>query len=198
MGHRHFAYTITYHNGTVRLTADSDGSAADGGMTKMQIGASGVAGSAGYVGGLRAEFADTQGGTMTCTYNVDPTNQMRLDMPGLPGDFQIAGGDDGQWWDLGFDGTFNGPITLTFCYDDSLLDPDSRENLLTLFHDDGADWEELRVLGRDLVANTITVETWSLSPFVLGLADEPPVVPEPAGVGVVGVMIIAWKLRRRT
>ncbi len=80
--------------------------------------------------------------------------------------------DPVQLWDLNFSGEFEGNARLVFTYDDSDLISD--ESVLQIYHQlsDGA-WEVLPKLDQDIDANTITVETGSFSPFIVGSVSEP-------------------------
>ncbi len=131
-----------------------------------------IRGGGGVRGGVDFEFAAVNAdGDVTLNYMaVDPTgNLSRFGLHGF--EFDPAG-SMAQVWDLGFDGDPAGEILLTFGYDEELIG-DIPEDQLMIAHFAGGQWELLDVAGRDAGANTITVRTDSLSPFVLS-------VPEPA------------------
>ncbi len=95
-----------------------------------------------------------------------------------------------QVWELDFSepGGFSGGVTLTFGYDESLLLPGTNEETLIVSqYVDGIGWRSLGVpcdmaagminclVGRDTVANTITVRVDGFSQFVLSM--QAPTVP---------------------
>jgi hypothetical protein len=89
---------------------------------------------------------------------------------GLPGDTL-------QLWTIDFTGSFQGMATLVFRYDPALLlpgygDDGAGESALGIFHFEGDSWRLLPGTV-DVLGNTITVQTASLSPFVLGVVPEP-------------------------
>jgi len=99
--------------------------------------------------------------------------------------------DPMQFWDITFDGTFEGTATLTFAYDDTTLG-DILEEQLIVWHRTGPDsWEGLTKVSQDLDANTITVLTDSFSPFALGA------VPEPATMSLLALGGLVLLRRRR-
>jgi hypothetical protein len=75
-----------------------------------------------------------------------------------------------QLWEVTFDGTFTGMLTLTFGYDDTNLGAGVSETDLTIQHFVGGQWVALTTIAQNTAANTITVETGSLSQFALGAA----------------------------
>lgn len=98
---------------------------------------------------------------------------------------------DLQYWSLDLDGQVSGPIDLTFQYDpDSLPDGIALSDLVVLhFGPDG--WETLSPTAHDTVNHLLTVQTDSLSPFVLG------VVPEPTSLALLSLALPALVRRRR-
>jgi len=190
-----FLYTITYDGGTVRLTADNDGVAADPGSTSTVIDESGAGGSSGVAGGLAAWFDDTPGGTFTSIYQHRDKTTLGDDplLPMLPDSIRIAGTVEAQYWHVTYDGTFTGHVDLTFCYDEDLLGGDD-ERTLMLHHHDGSDWEGLQILGRDRAANTLSVRVTSFSPFFLS-GGEP--VPEPGTMSLLAIGAAVLLRRRR-
>jgi len=93
-----------------------------------------------------------------------------------------------QIWEMEFDGQFDGQVTLTFCYDESLLGTTSEADLRIAHYANGQ-WELLTNLALDPAANTITVSADGLSPFLL-------TVPEPTTLGLL-LLSSAGFLRRR-
>ena len=114
--------------------------------------------------GVDFEFDSASGGTLSALFESIPTSMAGgIDDPtGV--NFALAS-EPLQLWALDYDGSFTGAITLTFAYDDTtLLVPEAD---LKISHYEGEAWIELPKLAQDLVENTITVTTTSLSPFVL-------------------------------
>ena len=96
--------------------------------------------------------------------------------------FKTAG-DTPQIWDVSFDGSFSGPLTLTFGYDPSLLGSVAETDLFVWHFDGGSgNWE--KIFGTvDTELNTITIDADSLSPFALG-------VPEPSTLLLLSVGVL--------
>lgn len=132
-----------------------------------------IAGGTGFLGGIDYLFDQVAtGGTFRAEYfrtalgNLDPALSAAIDF--------VLTGETAQLWDLGFDGAFTGPVTLTFTYDENLLASGTSEDSLLIYHQlDDNTFEALPVLGRDVGNNTITVTTDSFSNFVLGAVPEP-------------------------
>ncbi|MCC7409246.1 MAG: hypothetical protein IT442_14365 [Phycisphaeraceae bacterium] len=150
-----------------------------------------VAGGAGFAGGVDFDFSQVDA-SGTLRGEFFRTTAAELDA-GLAAaiDFLLSG-ETIQVWDFGFDGSFSGLVTLTFTYDESLLGAGVAEDMLYIQHQrhDGT-FELLPVIGRDLVNNTITVQTEGFSAFVLG------VVPEPSSLAIVCMLLGSWVPRRR-
>ncbi len=132
-----------------------------------------VTGGAGFIGGIGYRFDQVDAaGTVRAEFfrrlfaDLDPDLAAAID-------FALTG-ETAQLWDMGFDGSFTGPITLSFTYDPALLGPDINEALLGIQHQlpDGS-FVLLPVLDRDLDNNTITVSTDGFSSFVLCVVPEP-------------------------
>lgn len=105
--------------------------------------------------------------------------------------------DQLQVWDLSFEGDAIGGagISLVFSYSDAGLSP-AEEAALVIYHFENDAWIPLSGT-LDTLANTITVDTPSLSPFAVGL------VPEPSsfvlvGIALAGVVFGAARRRRTT
>jgi hypothetical protein len=133
----------------------------------------------------------TSGGSLEVIPHFTPADVNPALDQGQPYNFSLTG-DTAQTWMLTFSGAFEGPTSITFHYDASLLATGTDESLLSIYHFTGSQWEELPVLARDFTLDTITVQTTSFSPFALA------VVPEPSSVLVLasGASVLALRRRR--
>ncbi|MEM8738611.1 MAG: PEP-CTERM sorting domain-containing protein [Planctomycetota bacterium] len=119
---------------------------------------------------------------------------------GIPALTPEVGINEGfEVWFLDYDGELeeNSEITLTFDYDPADYDDPTR---LIVYHydDDAGVWEEL--LGElDEDANTITVTTDNLSPFLLGLegTDVTATIPVPEPTTLVATLGLLGLLQKR-
>lgn len=106
----------------------------------------------------------------------------------------------GQTWDIGFTGDFMGLTTLTFGYDESAIPAGTSEDALEIWHWTGTAWESLGGI-RNTSLNTITVETSSFSPFLLGTpsasSDPGSSIPEPGTLAIFGFGLIGLVFMRR-
>ena len=161
---------------------------------------SGVAGSVGggsdTTGGVDVLFDDVTGsGSFTAEYDTpNPADLSALLPPGAEPliNFGLPG-DPAQVRNIDFDGTFTGDVFLTLSYDDTILSV--LEADLGLWHFDAGAWvQETSGFILDTVANTITVEVGSFSPFMLGVA-----VPEPTtyAMAIVGLVALGFMSLRR-
>jgi hypothetical protein len=134
-----------------------------------------VNGGATETGGIDLTFDEVvTGGTLTAQA-IDNTGGLTLEALEALADvtnFQLAGGDTPQLWDISFDGEFTGVATLVFNYDPNLVGSGALS--IIHFNETLGAWENLGGIV-DTVAHTITVETSSFSPF--GLVEA---VPEPS------------------
>jgi len=137
-------------------------------------------GGSGKAGGVMAVFdvVGTEGSFVAHSGILsapDFAEQFFGDPAGLDSVIDRLPGDDTQYWSIAFEnGAYSGHVTLIFCYNESLLPPGFDESLLVMLHqEDGGPWETLDPIAIDTEANTLTVETDSLSPFVLGIVPEP-------------------------
>ncbi len=176
----------------------------------------------GATGGTNAVFENVAtAGEFTAPYSSASSYQELLDLIGTE---PLAGliahnnfvlfGEYGpqQLWDVDYSGEFDGPVSLTFSYDETLLTPwyQAREELLGIWHygaygsGGSKTWRQLTG-DVDSVDNTITVTVDGFSPFLLGLASgsEAPAtaVPEPSTFALLGIgsicMTLAGVRRRR-
>jgi probable HAF family extracellular repeat protein len=153
-------------------------------------------------GGVAFSFADVSAGIFSADLTVLSAGEVlelaaageapfaAIDFRFQPQD-PIMPGDPCRYWELRFDGSFAGPLTLSFGYDDATWA--AVEGALEVYHFDGTAWAALPVLARDPLGNTITVQTTSLSPFLLGVP-----VPEPStgALLALGLGGLAWRRRR--
>jgi hypothetical protein len=120
------------------------------------------------VGGLEVTLDATEGGSLTTDY--DPLTQQELNEKvtsgeAVPLDFAVPG-DTVQFWEIDFEGAFQGLAQLVLRYDEALLGP-IQESLLSVYHFHDGVWQ--RLLGTvNTDDHTITVNVDVFSPFVLG------------------------------
>ncbi len=152
-------------------------------------------GGLGTPGGAEVTFADVTAGTVVSHYGQGPVDDFAITFLPDPTDMAavqanlLAG--DAQFWSIDVeDGTYTGPITLTFQYDPALLPPGLNLSDLVMLHHTTNGWETLAPTAVDPINHTVTVQTNSLSPFMLGM------VPEP-GTAVLLVLALPILLRRR-
>jgi hypothetical protein len=146
-------------------------------------------------GGLDAQLAVQTGGAFSYTYSSIAASQLPNTAPFLPGTFTLGvPGTALQIWDLSYGGTLNGPTTLSFGFDPSILG----EWDVGIWHFGSSNtWE---YLGGTISGNTITFETDSFSPFVLALSPDSAAVPEPSSLALLGfgaVTMFVGAVRRR-
>jgi len=131
-------------------------------------------GGASTVNGLDVTIVEVVGGGLLSA-NFSVVSETELSSIFVPPTFSIANGDGTvALWQLESTGSFLGDATIVFQYDPALLAPGVDESQLTIFHLVAGEWIQLQ--GEvDTVANKITVNTSSFSPFVLGVV----AIPEP-------------------
>ncbi|MCP4002893.1 MAG: hypothetical protein GY725_01730 [bacterium] len=126
-------------------------------------------------GGVQATFDNVvTPGTFTaeaCEVPADDVEDLSGPFCGLnPGALTFGlPTDPVLFWDLDFDGTFTGEITLTFGYGDAQLASGFNTENFAIYHDEGGGLVSIDT-SIDSVAKTVTVQVSSLSPFVLGKA----------------------------
>lgn len=129
-------------------------------------------GGADHVGGVDFSIEDATGaGTFFGEFSEaddDELAERKQDGQFALPTFQKPAGTLTQLWNLEYTGAHGGPIHLTFGYDPALLPAGFDESRLTIYHYNGAAWEELEGTV-DAVKHQVSVTTSSLSPFALGL-----------------------------
>jgi hypothetical protein len=93
-------------------------------------------------------------------------------LAGLNPDGTLTLGGGIQLWDLHFTGTFTGEATVTLHYDPSLIG-NVPASALEIGHYVNGAWVLILPTSVDPVADTITFQTDSFSPFVLAAVPEP-------------------------
>jgi probable HAF family extracellular repeat protein len=146
-------------------------------------------------GGLAFSLAEVlSAGALVAEY--EPLTSQQVNDRVLGGEFSALDfavpGDTVQLWTIEFTGSFQGLSTLTFSYDQDLLlpgwgDDNGGESRLAVYHFEDGRWHLLPGLV-DPIANTITVQTASLSPFALGVVPEPS-LPLLLGVGACALLV---------
>ena len=151
----------------------------------------GCNGGSGVPGGLDYDFDDaTSPGS--CFGSYSKASEAELDVRITAGefgpiDFSRPGGPT-QLWNVGFSGTYSGPVRLTFCYDGTMLPAGFAESTLDVFQYDGSNWQ---VLSGTVNPSTHTIQatTTTLGAFALGVNGgniyQISAGVEPAGDGVV-------------
>jgi hypothetical protein len=146
-----------------------------------------IAGRGDTFGQVDFKFSTATTGTLSNTSKLVTTSALAASTAAF--NFQLPTTNSlVQAWDLSFTGTFTGSATLTFHYDPSDLQTGIDPTQLQIEHFTNGQWVALAGVV-DPVADTITVETNSFSPFALGS------VPEPSAIGVL-VLGLAMGLRR--
>ncbi len=152
-------------------------------------------GNASTPGTVQATFGTTSGGSLSVTSGVDTVADLENSnnsYGGVPVTFALpADGSVVQIWDLNYSGTFAGPVQLVLDFDPTGMTA-SQENALAIYHFTGGQWVDIGGV-LDLNADTITVDTNSLSPFVLGVQS----VPEPASLSLLSLGSGAMLMCRR-
>ena len=135
-----------------------------------------VGGGTSVVGGVQSTLPDvTTPGTFTTTYTVATSlSQLISDIGSAAAgtiNFAFANSSAVQLWQLHFDGTFTGEATVTVHFDPTLLGGIPLSELYIEHYDNGT-W--VPIYGTvDPIADTITFQTESFSPFVLAEVPEP-------------------------
>jgi len=142
-----------------------------------------VGGGTSHPGGLVANFSNI---TATGSLDVRSAPATVADMLNGTGPFGAGavnfalptGTSNVQIWDVAYEGTFSGLVSLTFAYEPIGLTA-ADQQALCIYHYTNSQW--LNLGGTvDLIAHTITVNTDSFSPFALG-------VPEPASLSLLAL-----------
>lgn len=151
-------------------------------------------GGAGSLGGVTVGFTPSTTGTFEKVYNTVATDELPAGEPFTAGNFILSvPGETLQYWDLHYTGALDGPATVSFQFDPTLV---TAGLPLGIWHYvDATGWE---FLGGNVAGNTITVTTDSFSPFALGVAP----VPEPSAyvlglIALAGLVAVRRKSRRK-
>jgi hypothetical protein len=195
-------FDVTYTNTDVVLSnflADPLASAASIGALSDYAGK--VLGGAAIAGGIDAAFLDHERGILSGQFDIVDSVALEDLIDSQVLDFTAPNfalpADQLQVWDLDFEGDAIGPggISLVFSYSDVGLSL-AEESALVIYHFDSGAWVPLSGT-LDTLANTITVNTPSLSPFAVGLVPEPSSVAL-AAIALGGVVFHAARRRRRS
>lgn len=172
-----FDLMLGIKTGTVVDTTGTCGGSANGGS--------------GHAGGVDFSFEKvTEIGNFFAEYSIPDEFeiQTRID-EGEFSAFTFAAAGTVQLYEVEYDGTFDGDLTLVFGYDASLLPPGFDPLDLRMYHYYSGAWHDLAGTV-DPVAQTITITTDRLSPFAVGT------VPEPAAAGALLLLSAAFAARR--
>ncbi len=161
-----------------------------------------VLGGASTPGGVSITLpGPSNGGTLTAQQIPNPSGLSQAAITAGESNpvFAASTGDlsvNPQIWTVEYTGLLAGQTaTLVFHYDTSLLPVGTDESKLGIWHYNGSTWDFGGTV--NTLDHTITFDTTSFSPFVLGLA-----VPEPstfvlAGLGIVGLAGMALRKKYR-
>ncbi|MEX0886139.1 MAG: hypothetical protein WD009_06835 [Phycisphaeraceae bacterium] len=126
-----------------------------------------------------AEAGGGSNGVTILFNNVESPGEVHVNYAPIDADtypdapFILPNPDSGQAWNIAFDGELTGHATLTFAYDPDLLPDEFDPTLLAIYHLEDEQWLLLENQFVDPLNHTITAETSSFSPFVLGVIPEP-------------------------
>jgi len=153
-------------------------------------------------GGVEITFDDTSGGTFIAELTSSAISNLG-DVIESIGEFSHLGfvtiTEPVLFWDLVYDGSMPGTMTLVFGYDENSIVSSFEESDLAIFHYEGGEWSELNG-SIDEVGNTLTVSVDSFSYFALG-ASSTQQVPSVSPVGIAAICgligLASWRRLRR-
>ena len=137
-------------------------------------------GGSNLAGRVSAQFDASEPGVFDATYTPAGLDDFLAGNPSVPDPalaFTIVTDpdNDAPLWTVDIDAVLNGPATLTFNYDQTLVGGIDETELAILHYVDGTGWVvEPGVVDTEL--NSITIQTDLFSPFILAVAPPDPVV----------------------
>ncbi len=169
-------------------------------LTDMSVGqnqAVALNGGPGVAGGCEISFEEViSGGSLATHYGQGPAADFAVTFLPDPDDLDDVSDNllpgDAQYWSIDLEGgEVSGTMELTFCYDPAMLPAGLEGEGLVVLHHTVDGWETLVPIDRADVAHTLTVQTDSLSPFLLAQ------IPEPGTLSLLAAGGLALIRRRR-
>lgn len=122
-------------------------------------------------GGLDYEFDDVDS-SGSCFASFSRADDAEIEIRVNQGEFDTftfsTPGKPAQLWEVEFDGSYTGLVSLTFGYDDTLLPGGFDEDSLVIHHFTGGAWQKLDGVV-DTALHKITVHTAGFGAFALGV-----------------------------